>query len=262
MRAIRILLVAEDENEYNLIEKLLSGGIKESRYSLSWCSEYSRAVNAILKDRYDLYLVNYKIGDHSGIQLLNEAVKSNSTSPIIILTEKGDTSIDEKALEAGAADYFSKDQIDSERLERSIRYAAKRYETFKELKRNEHTFRILFERSSEAIVISDASGQILNANRRALRFFGLESTDIPEINSAFFYRFPGEREPLIEVLQRDGAVNDMHVELVNINGEVKNCRISSFVEIPQHGSSELLYTMVQDLSSFSHDAYPHDPQTV
>lgn len=256
MKAIKILLVDDDEDDYILTQELLSSGIKANKYRLSWCATYSNAINAMLKDRYDLYLVDYKIGRHNGLRLLNEAVKSNCTKPIIILTGKGDKLIDEEALKAGAADYLTKDQITSETLERSIRYATKQFEMLEKLKRNEHTFRILFERSKDAILISDPSGQILDANKTALRFFGLEYADLSNVNSAFFYRYPEDRQSFVKILQRDGVINGMLTELITVNGDVRTCSITSFIEIPQHGDSELFYTFVKDISEHSFQSFP------
>lgn len=248
MQARKILLVDDDEDDYVLIHTLLSSGIDAKKYSLSWCTTYSKAINAMLKDRYALYLVDYKFGNNSGIRLLSEAVKSNCTKPIIILTGKGDESRDEEALKAGAADYLTKDQINSETLERSVRYATKQFEILEKLKRSEHTFRVLFERSKDAVIISNPSGQILDANRSALELFGLTYANMGDINSAFFYRRPLERQSFVKVLQRDGAVNDMLVELLTINGDVRTCCVTSFIEIPQHGRTELFYTFIKDVT--------------
>lgn len=258
MKPIKILLVDDDEDDYLLIQELLSSGIDANKYRLSWCTTYSDAINAMLKDRYALYLVDYKIGNHSGIHLLSEAVKSNCTKPIIILTGKGDKNIDEEALKAGAADCLTKDQISSESLERSIRYATKQYQTLEKLKRSEHTFRVLFERSKDAIVISDPSGHILDANYSALRFFGMEHSDISEINSAFFYRHPRERQAFIKILQRDGVINDMLVEVLTLNGAVRTASVTSFIEIPQHGETELFYTFIKDVTETNHQFLPSE----
>ncbi|MGV3705836.1 MAG: response regulator [Arcticibacter sp.] len=265
MRAIKILLVVDEEDDYIVIRDLLSTGISTHKYRLSWCSGYSDAINAMLKDRYDLYLVDSSIGAYSCLDLLKEAVSSNCTRPIIIMTGTGDKRIDEEALEAGAADYLTKDRMSSETLERSIRYATRQFETLNKLKQSEHTFRTLFERSQDAIVISDTAGHILDANKSALDFFGMDYTDVGEINCAFFYRLPKERRIFIEVLQREGSVHDMLVELITLNGDIKTCCVSSFIEIPQHGDTELLYTFIKDVSYtpeltlpsyFQEDAYP------
>jgi PAS domain S-box-containing protein len=258
VKAIKILLVVDDENDYILIQELLASGTNTNRYRLSWCTSYSDAINAMLKDRYALYLVDYKIGNYSGIHLLSEAVKSNCTKPIIILTGKGDKNIDEEALKAGAADCLEKDQINSEILERSIRYATKQFEILEKLRRSEHTFRVLFERSNDAIVISNASGQILDANYSALRFFEVEHSDIADINSAFFYLHPHERQAFMRILQRDGVVNDMLVELLTLNGDVRTCCVNSFIEIPQHGETELVYTFVKDVTEIHHQFLPSE----
>lgn len=247
MKSIKILLVDDDRNNYILTQELLAPGILSNKYILNWCTTYSDAINSMLKDRYDLYLVDHKIGKNSGLRLLMEAVKSNCTKPIIMLTGRDDKEIDEEALQAGAADYLTKDQLTGETLERSIRYAIRQFETFEKLKRNEHKFRVLFERSKDAILITDPSGRIRDANKSALQFFGMEYADMTEVNCAFFYLHPSERQAFVKILQRDGVVNDMQIELITLNGDVRTCSVTSFIEIPQHGDSELFYTFVKDI---------------
>jgi|GEM_PF-1492202 len=268
MKVIKILLVDHDEDDYILMRDLLSSGVDANNYWLSWCTTYSDAINAMLKDHYDLYLVDYKIGKHYGLHLLNEAVKSNCTKPIIILTKEDDQTIDEEALNAGAANYLTKDKITGTTLKRSIHYATKQFTTLEQLKRNKHTFHILFERLKDAILISDLSGQILDANKSALQLFGLEYANISDVNCAFFYRSPEERQALIKILQRDGVINDMLIEVLTLSGEVKTCCINSFMEIPQHGDSELLYTVVKEVTKPSHQFFqtglplqPHNLRT-
>jgi len=173
-----------------------------------------------------------------------------------MLTSKGEESINEKALKAGAADYITKDRVNTEVLERSVRYATTQFEMLEKLKRNEHTFRVLFERSKDAIIISTPSGQILDANRSALSFFGVNYADMEDINTAFFYRHSSQRQSFVRVLQRDGAINETLLEILTLNGDVRTCCVSSFIEIPQHGQTELFYTFIKEVKE-SHPQFQH-----
>src|SRR3546814_3084874 len=53
----------------------------------------------------------------------------------------------------GAADYLVKGEIDSSKLERSIRYAVQRAEASEAIRSNELKFRSLFEQSRDSIFI-------------------------------------------------------------------------------------------------------------
>src|SRR5690606_4647895 len=138
MKPIKVLLVDDDEDDFILTQDILSENPRSQNYELSWCNNYSDAINAMLKRRYDVYLVDYRLGKYSGIDLLHEAVRSNCSQPIIILTGKGDLKIDEEALKVGAADYLVKGEIDSISLERSIRYALEHHKALEALKVSEN----------------------------------------------------------------------------------------------------------------------------
>src|ERR1044072_5034282 len=76
-------------------------------------------------------------------------------APFILLTGKGDINIDEEAMKLGAFDYLVKSELSSEKLERSIRYSIDRAKTLNELKAKEKKYRNIFDRSSDALFVTD-----------------------------------------------------------------------------------------------------------
>jgi len=76
-------------------------------------------------DAHDVYLVDYDLGLHSGLDLLEEAMAQGCTAPMIVLTGMGDRSVDNAAMMAGAADYLLKGHLDASMLEMAIRYRAR-----------------------------------------------------------------------------------------------------------------------------------------
>jgi diguanylate cyclase (GGDEF)-like protein len=119
---IKILLVDDDEDDYILTRDMLSeaGG---GRYVLEWVSTYEAGLQAIKSNIYDVCLLDYRLGNHTGLELLREAIASGCKAPIIFLTGKGTQEVDMEAMKAGAADYLNKKEITPQLLERSIRYA-------------------------------------------------------------------------------------------------------------------------------------------
>jgi len=127
---LRILLVEDDEDDYVFIRDLLL----EMRpgHEVDWISEYDRALEAMAEGCHDLYLLDYRLEARTGADLLSEERLQGLTAPVIVLTGVGEREADEAAMRAGASDFLTKGQIDSARLERSIRYTveAKRQEEF------------------------------------------------------------------------------------------------------------------------------------
>ncbi|MFQ5813551.1 MAG: ATP-binding protein [Anaerolineae bacterium] len=121
-RPIRVLLVDDDEDDYIITRDLLSE-IEGGGYDLEWVAAYDVAVEAIGHNQHDVYLIDYRLGERNGLELLREALRDGCKAPMILLTGQGDREVDIEAMEAGAADYLVKGQIDAPLLERSIRYA-------------------------------------------------------------------------------------------------------------------------------------------
>ncbi len=125
---IRILLIDDDEDDYVVTRDLLSEA-KGLKHELQWVYTYNDALETIGRNEHDVYLLDYRLGAHTGIDLLEKVVSEGCRAPIILMTGQGDQEVDFKAMKAGAADYLVKGEINAPLLERSIRYAIERKRT-------------------------------------------------------------------------------------------------------------------------------------
>ncbi|MCR4408178.1 MAG: response regulator [Anaerolineae bacterium] len=137
---VRVLLVDDDEDDYILTRALLAQ-IHGREYVLQWVATYDAALAEMERRRHDIYLLDYRLGEHNGMELLREALRKGCTAPIILLTGQGDHQVDIEAMEVGAADYLVKGQIDAPLLERSIRYALAHARTWQALRESEERLR-------------------------------------------------------------------------------------------------------------------------
>lgn len=252
MCRIKILLVDDDEDDFILTRDVLTRAAHGDIYELSWCNNYAAAINAMLKCHYDIYLVDYHLGKYSGLDLLNEAVRSNCSEPVIILTGKGDSKIDEEALRLGAADYLTKDELNSEILTRAIRYALRHHNTLGQLRSSENKFRILFERSKDPIMITDAEGFVFEANDAAVEFLDTTPDRLNNETLFSFYKNEEDKELFNNTMERLGSVKDMELEIISSSGKTKYCSISSFIQISQHGHKELYYSILHGIPPVKH----------
>jgi len=126
LETIRVLLVEDDEEDCFLVKDLLKD-IKNRVHKLDWANDYASALKTMAANAHDVCLVDFQLGAHNGVELLKAAQARGYTAPIIILTGMGQPEVDHAAMKAGAADYLIKGQIDSNQLERSIRYAVERH---------------------------------------------------------------------------------------------------------------------------------------
>lgn len=125
---IRILLIEDDEEDYILLQKLLTK-VPAARYELLWENTYEAGLAHMLKEDHDICLLDYLLGAYNGIALVKAARSQGYSRPIVLLTGAYEEEIDIQALQAGADDYISKGQVQGELLHRIIRYAIERKKT-------------------------------------------------------------------------------------------------------------------------------------
>ena len=149
---IKVLLIDDDEDSYYLIGNLLSD-ISRDQYILSWESSYEAASQKMLQNDQDVCLLDYRLGEHSGLELLQIAQEQGFKAPIIFLTGDSDRKVDVAAMQAGAADFLPKGQADASLLERSIRYAIAHTHTLDALRKSEGRYKKLLEAVTNYIYV-------------------------------------------------------------------------------------------------------------
>jgi PAS domain S-box-containing protein len=113
--------VDDDEDEHGLLCDMVE--MAHLAIDLDWAGTYEEGLAALDHPAYDAYLVDYRLGEHSGLDLLKAARERSVAPPIILLTGAGNESVDHAALVAGAQDYLLKEQLNAEVLQRALRYA-------------------------------------------------------------------------------------------------------------------------------------------
>ncbi len=133
IKRLNILLVEDDKDDYLIIQNLFSH-IRGLQCNIQWVSSYSEALKCIDNLDQDVCLIDYRLGDGNGLDLLRKVRANGCIKPIIILTGQGDLDVDMEAMEAGASDYLVKGELNAQVLERSIRYAIKIAQTIDTLR--------------------------------------------------------------------------------------------------------------------------------
>ena len=163
-----ILLIEDDEDDYMITQALLSKA-QSIDCDLDWAQSYDEGIEAIVSNTYDACLVDYRLGAQTGLDLLEEVNRRGGVpTPIILLTGQGDLEVDLHAMQAGAADYLSKDEIDAPLLERSIRYAVERKEAEQRIREQAQ----LLDKARDAIMAYDMEGRVVYWNKSAERLTG------------------------------------------------------------------------------------------
>ncbi|HEX2060568.1 MAG TPA: EAL domain-containing protein, partial [Thermoanaerobaculia bacterium] len=151
---MRLLLVEDDEDDFVLTRELLAEA-KRTRFEIDWISTFDEALRALAGSTHDLCLIDYRLGEHDGLELLRHARELGVTAPMILLTGQGDGDVDLAAMRSGAADYLVKGTIDGPLLERSIRYALEQSRTLRALRESEERYALSARGANDGLWVWD-----------------------------------------------------------------------------------------------------------
>ena len=217
---LRLLLIEDDEEEFLTVRDLL-GGAEGLSYVLDWADSFARGRSAIDSGDYDLYLIDNRLGDDSGLELLRHAHARGLHKPMILLTAREDRDLDTRALELGAADYLVKGQFDAHLLGRSIRYAVERAQAQRSL--SDSTARAsLLQRCLEAcyngVLIVDALAEdqpIVYVNPAFERITGYRKDEALGHNCRFLQGEETRQPGIAEIRRCLAERHEAHVVLRN-----------------------------------------------
>jgi two-component system, cell cycle sensor histidine kinase and response regulator CckA len=122
---LRILLIEDDEDDYEIIKALLSEA-PTLRFHLDWVTGYEAGLEAMRGREHDVCLLDYMLGARTGLEFIHELSNEANEPPIIVLTGKGTYEVDVETMRSGAADYLVKGHINADLLERSVGHTIER----------------------------------------------------------------------------------------------------------------------------------------
>lgn len=243
----RILVLDDDEEDYALTCELLTN-IPQNNFKIEWAANYTVAIKMISTGTYDLCFVDYRLGAKTGIDFLKEVLNSNIETPVILLTGVGNRTVDLMAMEFGAYDYLVKTELNSEKLERCIRYVLDRAEAFKALRNSERKYRGIFEKSKDVIFVTDSSLNFVDVNAAVFGMLGYTMGEIIGKNLCDLAEYEDQRKVLLNALLHDYEINDFEILLKSKDGERKICLISVSFQKNEYGKT-YLQGIMHDISN-------------
>ncbi|MBO9153032.1 ATP-binding protein [Chitinophaga sp. GCM10012297] len=214
----RILMVDDDEDDFFLVNTLLQD-VAGDQYDIEWASTYDKAIEAIEKKEHELYLVDYRLGRYTGLDILRHFQAIGNDAPVIMLTGKGDYAIDNEAMMAGASDYLVKGEITGPELERAVRYAIMESRHLRIIAESQRKYFGIFEKSHDLIFLADCNKNIIDANPIALKKMQYTREEFLRMNLKDL--FMGELEAtqfLLDICQ-DDAIAQKEYSFKNKSGQ-------------------------------------------
>ena len=250
---IRVLLVDDDEAAFHLTRAILDR-IPSTRFDLHYARSFDEGAAAMSRREHDVYLVDYVLGERSGIDLVRRARAGLNHSPMILLTGKGRYAVDVEAMEAGVSDYLEKDRIDPDLVERSIRYAIDRAQAEAALRDSEARHRSMFDHLPIGLYRTSVEGALLDANPSLVQLLGHPDRDTLELSYArHFFVNPMHRATFLERLERFGFLRGFESELKRPDGRLVRVRNAARSHRDEQGTTVYIEGSVEDVSE-EHEA--------
>ena len=118
----RLLVVDDSKRDIMLLERILQQA-EDTVFEITHVVSAQEGFEALGQSSYDLVLLDYYLPDMDGIAFLEEKQARGLTPPVIMLTAFGQERLPVAAMQAGALDYFRKDEVNSSLLGKAIRQA-------------------------------------------------------------------------------------------------------------------------------------------
>ena len=137
LQSVRVLIIDDDPQAEALIQLALAEARFQAVFDVA--ATAAEGLRRIRDNTHDIYLVDYRLPDRTGLELIHEA-KEQTDKPFILMTGYGSGEIDEAALREGAADYVEK-HLTGTYLERAMRYALRDWQAERVLRDRDEQLR-------------------------------------------------------------------------------------------------------------------------
>lgn len=223
--SVRVLLIEDDEDDVFLAREYLAESAV-FKFEMDWESRPEEARKKMVSGDYDIFLIDYRLGSETGLDLIRFSQESGVLTPSILLTGQGDLKVDLDATRFGAADYLVKTELNASMLERSIRYTLSQSKIILELNEKEKRYRSLFERSIDPIFLADEHFQLIDVNESFLRFFKYTRETALSLKVPNIFNKPEDFKSFQATLSSHSQVRDFEAQLNTQDAEKKTCLIN------------------------------------
>lgn len=179
---IHILLIDDAESQFYLVEGMLAQSLG-SRFKLDWTSSLQASLDLMQEHAYDVCILDYELGIHTALDFLSAFKQAGIITPVVVMTGYTSFDVDVSVMNAGAVDFIEKTGLNSQILERSIRYAIQQAQHVEALRLSEVRFRAMVERASDLIIRLDGNSQIVYMSPSVVPILGFDEDTL--LNKAF-----------------------------------------------------------------------------
>ncbi|MDZ4667591.1 MAG: response regulator [bacterium] len=201
--AYNILLIDDDEVDVMTFQRALKKS--ELKYTLDICYNAVEALSTIESKTYDCIFLDYLLPGIDGLQLLRKFRDMSINTPVAVMTSQGDEKIAVEMIKNGAFDYFTKSDINPDKISKVVLSAIRLWDAERQ--------RLIAER--QIIENNNRLNAILESTRSLIYAFD-KNLNLISFNSSF-------KENLEHLLRKTGLIKtDINLIDIPINKERKD----------------------------------------
>jgi len=220
-KELKILILEDSPADAELAERNLEINLKSMNTKVVDSEE--GFIEALNNYNPDLIISDYKLPAFDGLSALHITKEISPTTPFVLFTGSQNEDIAVECMKAGADDYVIKEQI--KRLAPAALGAIEKKKNEQErmitqqaLLESKEKYQNLFENALIGVGISDSSGRILESNKLMREITGYTLEDFSTLVLGNTYVNPQDRIRFLEIMKRDGEVENFEVQLTNKEG--------------------------------------------
>jgi len=229
----RVLIIDDDFAQAEMVREFLGiAGYQEVEHAADVQSTWKR----LSEGDYDIILLDYRLPDGTGLELLDEMPRRGHQIPAVMVTGQGNERIAVQAIQHGAADYLLKSGDYMITLPALIHKTVQAHQLKLSIQRTQEQIRYqatLLNNVRDAIVVWDLSGRITYWNPAAEALFGHTAEERLGCPVANYYL--SVFDPAV-ALPKDGEAGSPHVVRQFQGHEGKTIWVSSRVTPLQDNS--------------------------
>ncbi len=107
---VKVLLVDDDEDDFVIAREMLCDQ-PNVEFQVDWAPTVESGLEAIAGDRPDVCVVDFRLGEHNGLDFMRRAIDQGCDIPMVMMTGHGDLSVDVEAARIGAVGYLVKGDV-------------------------------------------------------------------------------------------------------------------------------------------------------
>ncbi len=218
--SLRVLIVEDDIDQASLIAERLKHF--NSGFIIDTVRDGAQCLEQLANRRYEAVILEHDLPRHNALDVLSEINKAHVDTPVVVVSKQGADAVARESLKRGACNHVVKDSNFLIALPQVVEKSIEQFRLAVKLKESELKYKIIFEKSNDAIVIlSSKDFRILEANLSAIELSGYTEDElILRKLSELFPPYQYSRiSQVLEDTQRDGRCKNDTLSIVTRFGQ-------------------------------------------